>query len=74
MITQRDIFLADHLRLPELGKGILFERLRWLIVLRWFAIIGIVLVGAISRYSVKGGTKSRRMAAENRGTQGVLTL
>ena len=50
MITQRDIFLADNLRLPELGKGILFEQLRWLIVLRWFAILGIVLVGAISRY------------------------
>lgn len=52
MITPRDIFLADNLRLPELGKGILFEQLRWLIVLRWFAILGIVLVGVISRYSL----------------------
>jgi hypothetical protein len=26
------------------------------------------------RFYVKGGAKSRRMAAENRGTQGVLTL
>ncbi|MDH4203210.1 MAG: ATP-binding protein [Phycisphaerae bacterium] len=47
MVTKRDIFIADNLKLPELGRGILVEQLKWLVFLRWFAIIGIVLAGLI---------------------------
>jgi len=48
MVTKRDIFVADHLRLPELGRGVLVDQLKWLIFLRWFAIVGVVISGLIS--------------------------
>jgi signal transduction histidine kinase len=47
MVTRRDIFIADNLRLPELGRGVLVEQLKWLVSLRWFAISGIVLAGVV---------------------------
>jgi PAS domain S-box-containing protein len=47
MLTKRDIFLADNMKLPEMSRDILVEQLRWLITLRWFAVSGIVLVGVI---------------------------
>ena len=48
MVTKRDIFIADHLRLPELGRGVLVDQLKWLIFLRWFAIVGVVIAGLVS--------------------------
>jgi signal transduction histidine kinase len=48
MVTKRDIFVADHLRLPELGRGVLVDQLKWLIFLRWFAIVGVVIAGLVS--------------------------
>lgn len=45
MVTKRDIFIADNLKLPELGRGVLVEQLRWLVLLRWFAILGIIMAG-----------------------------
>jgi signal transduction histidine kinase len=48
MVTKRDIFIADTLKLPELGRGALVDQLRWLIFLRWFAIVGVVITGLIS--------------------------
>jgi signal transduction histidine kinase len=47
MVTKRDIFIADNLKLPELGRGVLVEQLQWLVFLRWFAVIGIIIAGAI---------------------------
>ena len=41
MVTKRDIFIADNLKLPELGRGVLVDQLKWLIFLRWFAIVGV---------------------------------
>jgi len=48
MVTKDDIFIADNLKLPELGRGVLADQLKWLIFLRWFAIVGVVLAGFIS--------------------------
>lgn len=48
MVTKRDIFIADNLKLPELGRGVLVDQLKWLIFLRWFAIVGIVIAGLVS--------------------------
>ncbi|MHC5119510.1 MAG: hypothetical protein ACYSOH_05770, partial [Planctomycetota bacterium] len=48
MVTKRDIFIADNLKLPELGRGVLADQLKWLIFLRWFAIVGVVVAGLIS--------------------------
>ena len=47
MVTKRDIFIADNLKLPELSRGVLAEQLKWLVLLRWFAITGIILAGVI---------------------------
>jgi signal transduction histidine kinase len=48
MVTKRDIYIADNLKLPELGRGVLVDQLKWLIFLRWFAIFGIVITGLVS--------------------------
>ncbi len=48
MVTKRDIFIADNLKLPELGRGVLVDQLKWLIFLRWFAIVGVVVAGLVS--------------------------
>lgn len=47
MVTKQDIFVADNLKLPELGREVLIEQLKWLVLLRWFAITGIILAGVI---------------------------
>ena len=47
MVTKRDIFVADNLKLPELGRGVLVEQLKWLVFLRWFAISGVLLAGVV---------------------------
>ena len=48
MVTKRDIYIADNLKLPELGRGVLVDQLKWLIFLRWFAILGVVITGLVS--------------------------
>jgi signal transduction histidine kinase len=48
MVTKQDIYTADNLKLPELGRGVLVDQLKWLIFLRWFAIFGIVITGLVS--------------------------
>jgi signal transduction histidine kinase len=48
MVTKRDIYIADNLKLPELGRGVLVDQLKWLIFLRWFAIFGIVITALVS--------------------------
>lgn len=47
MVTKQDIFVADNHKLPELGREVLIEQLKWLVLLRWFAITGIILAGVI---------------------------
>lgn len=47
MVSKRDIFIADNMKLPELGRDVLVEQLKWLILLRWFAVSGIVLTGFV---------------------------
>lgn len=48
MVTKRDIFVADHMKLPQLGRGVLVDQLKWLTFLRWFAIVGVVIAGLVS--------------------------
>ncbi|MHC4906934.1 MAG: histidine kinase dimerization/phospho-acceptor domain-containing protein [Planctomycetota bacterium] len=48
MVTKQDIYTADNLKLPELGRDVLVDQLKWLIFLRWFAIFGIVITGLVS--------------------------
>lgn len=50
MVTKRDIFIADNLKLPELGRGVLIEQLQWLVLLRWFAVVGIVAAGVVCSF------------------------
>lgn len=50
MITKQDIFEADNEKLPELRRTVLIDQIKWLIKLRWFAVIGIVVSSLVCRY------------------------
>ena len=50
MITTQDIFKAGNVKLPELRRTVLIDQIKWMIRMRWFAVVGIVVSSLICTY------------------------
>jgi PAS domain S-box-containing protein len=47
MVTKQDMFIADNEKLPELIQTAMIDQIKWLIKLRWFAVVGILVAGVV---------------------------
>lgn len=47
MTTKADMLILDDEKPPQFMRGVLGEQLRWLIRLRWLAVVGIVVAGLV---------------------------
>lgn len=50
MVTNMDMVDIDTKKQPVFMRGVLIEQLRWLIRLRWFAIVGVFSAGLVCTY------------------------